>query len=69
MNEVTKATIQSLIRHAMQALAGVWVAKNPDLAGAAEAGLISLAAILWTWLDNKRTKDATSKDKVAVKLE
>lgn len=67
MNDVTKATIQSLIRHAMQALAGVWVAKNPDLAGAAEAGIVSLLALFWTYVDNK--KKNPEEPKVAVTLQ
>ena len=68
MNEMTKATVQSMIRHAMQALAGVWVAKNPDLAGATEAGIVSLFALLWTYLDNKK-KSVPPADKIAVKIE
>ena len=69
MNEMTKATIQSLIRHVMQALAGVWVAKNPDLAGVTEAGIVSLLAILWTYLDNKKKNPPVSPEKIAVKVE
>lgn len=68
MNEMTKATIQSFARHVMQALAGVWVAKNPDLSGAIEAGIVSLLAILWTYLDNRKKNPPTGPEKVTVTL-
>jgi len=68
MNEFHKATAQSLIRHLMQALAGVWIAKNPDLSGAIEAGIVSLLAIIWTYIDNKKKNPKTGPEKVTVTL-
>lgn len=67
MNEFHKATAQSVIRHVMQALAGIWVAKNPDLSGAIEAGIVSLLAIIWTYIDNKKNPP-TGPEKVTVTL-